>query len=150
MAEEAMQEQVAAGAEQVVEKVEEAAGVPKKSRVEKAKTSVGATAEQVQKSHVVGLTHHVMLAGLGAGVLAKEETEKLLKVLVDRGTIAEEESRRAMKEAIARRRRRPERPCEVLRTSRLSSIVGWSRFLPDEHPDQVGDRSPGRQDYRPY
>jgi poly(hydroxyalkanoate) granule-associated protein len=45
-----------------------------------------------------------VLAGLGAGVLAKEETEKVFKVLVERGTIAEEESRRLMKEAMAKRK----------------------------------------------
>ena len=105
MAEKAIPEQVAEKAEETVEKVEETVGAEPKSPVEKAKKQVSATAEQVQKSRVVGLTHEMFLATLGAGVLAKEETEKLLKVLVERGTIAEEESRRLMKEAMAKRKK---------------------------------------------
>ena len=105
MAEKAIPEQAAETIEETVAKVEEAASAAPKSPVEKAKKSVGEVAEQVQKSHVVGLTHQVVLAGLGAGVLAKEETEKLLKVLVERGSIAEEESRRLMKEAMAKRKK---------------------------------------------
>jgi poly(hydroxyalkanoate) granule-associated protein len=105
MAEKAVPEQAAEMVEETVQKVEETVGAAPKSPVEKAKKSVGEAAEHVQKSHVVGLTHQFMLAGLGAGVLAKEETEKLLKVLVERGTIAEEESRRLMKEAMAKRKK---------------------------------------------
>jgi poly(hydroxyalkanoate) granule-associated protein len=104
MAEKEVTEQVAEKVEDAVEKGAEAVGAAPESPVEKAKKSVGQAAEHVQKSHVVELTHQMMLAGLGAGVLAKEETEKLLKILVERGTIAEEESRRLMKEAVAKRK----------------------------------------------
>ena len=103
--EKAIPEQVADQVEETVEKVEEVASAAPKSPVEKAKKSVGEAAEHVQKSHVVGLSHQIILAGVGAGVLAKEETEKLLKVLVERGQIAEEESRRLMKEAMAKRKK---------------------------------------------
>jgi len=105
VAEKAIPEQVAEKVDETAEKVEEVAGAAPKSPVEKAKKSVGEAAEHVQKSHVVELTHQMMLAGIGAGVLAKEETEKFLKVLVERGTIAEEESRRLMKEAMAKRKK---------------------------------------------
>jgi poly(hydroxyalkanoate) granule-associated protein len=90
--------------EQVAEVVEEAVGTAPKSKMEKAKETVSATAEQIEKSQVVGLTHQYILAWLGAGVLAKEETEKFLKVLVERGAIAEGEARRLMKEAMKKRK----------------------------------------------
>jgi poly(hydroxyalkanoate) granule-associated protein len=46
----------------------------------------------------------MVLAWLGAGVMAKEETEKFLKVLVERGAIAESEAQRLMKEAMQKRK----------------------------------------------
>jgi poly(hydroxyalkanoate) granule-associated protein len=104
VAEKAIPEQVTEQIEETVEKVEEMAGAAPKSPVDKAKKSAGEAVEHVQKSHVVELTHQMMLAGIGAGVLAKEETEKLLKVLVERGAIAEEESRKLMQEAMAKRK----------------------------------------------
>ena len=55
------------------------------------------------------MTHQALLVGIGAGVLAKEETEKFLKVLVERGTIAETESRKMMKEAMERRKKATKR-----------------------------------------
>jgi poly(hydroxyalkanoate) granule-associated protein len=91
--------------EQVVEAVEEAVPAAPKSKIDKAKEAVSATADQIEKSPVVGLTHQMLLAWIGAGVLAKEETEKLLKVLVERGTIAESEARRLMNEAMKKRKR---------------------------------------------
>jgi poly(hydroxyalkanoate) granule-associated protein len=144
MVEEAIPEQVTTQAEKVVEKVEEATSGPQKTRVEKAKKSVSATAEHVQKSHVVGLTHQVMLAGLGAGVLAKEETEKLLKVLVDRGTIAEEESRRAMKEAMAKRKQATSRAVrgaknvEVEFDSRVEQVLARMNIPTKAEIDALG------------
>ena len=105
MAEAAIPEQVEAKVEEAVEKVEEVTGAAPKSPIEKAKKSVSEAAEQVQQSHVVGLTHHMVLAWLGAGVLAKEETEKFLKVLIERGTIAESEAHRLMKEATQKRKK---------------------------------------------
>jgi poly(hydroxyalkanoate) granule-associated protein len=105
MADKEISEQVAEKVEGTVEKVEEVTGMAPKSPIDKAKKSAGEAVEHVQKSHVVELTHQMVLAGIGAGVLAKEETEKVLKVLVERGTIAEEESRRLMKEAMAKRKK---------------------------------------------
>jgi poly(hydroxyalkanoate) granule-associated protein len=114
MAEKEIPEQAVEVVEEVAEKVEEAAAP--KSRVEKAKKGVSEAAEQVQKSPVVGLTHQMLLAGLGAGCLAKEETEKFLKVLVERGAIAEEESRKLMKEAMAKRKKATSRAMRRAKT----------------------------------
>jgi poly(hydroxyalkanoate) granule-associated protein len=91
--------------EQAVEVVEEAAPPAPKSKMEKAKGAVSTTAGQIEKSPVVGLTHQMLLAWLGAGVLAKEEAEKFLKVLVERGTIAEDEAHKLMNEAMKKRKR---------------------------------------------
>jgi poly(hydroxyalkanoate) granule-associated protein len=129
VAEKVIPEQVADQVEETVEKVEEVAGVAPKSPVEKAKKSVGEAAGHVQKSHVVELTHQMMLAGIGAGVLAKEETEKLLRVLVERGTIAEEESRKLMQEAMAKRKKatgramRRAKSVEVELDSRVEEVL---------------------------
>jgi poly(hydroxyalkanoate) granule-associated protein len=96
---------VATVPEQAAEVVEEAVGTAPKSKVDKAKDAVSATADQIEKSRVVGLTHQMLLAWLGAGVLAKEEAEKFLKALVERGTIAEDEARKLMKESMKKRKR---------------------------------------------
>jgi poly(hydroxyalkanoate) granule-associated protein len=111
MAEEVVQakEQVAEAAAPVQEQVEKATGAAPGSPLEKAKKTVSDTAEQVQKSQVVTMTHQALLASIGAGVLAKEETEKFLKVLIERGTIAEAESRKMMKEAMERRKKATKR-----------------------------------------
>jgi poly(hydroxyalkanoate) granule-associated protein len=111
MAEEVVQaqEKVAEAAVQVQETVEEAAGAGPKSPVDKMKKTVAGTAEHVQHSHFVGMAHKMLLAGIGAGALTKEESEKLLKKLVDRGQIAEAESRKMMKEAVARRKKETKR-----------------------------------------
>jgi poly(hydroxyalkanoate) granule-associated protein len=111
MAEEVVQaqEKVAEAAVQVQETVEETAGVGPKSPVDKMKKTVAGTAEQVQHSHFVGMAHKMLLAGIGAGALTKEESEKLLRKLVDRGQIAEAESRKMMKEAVARRKKETKR-----------------------------------------
>jgi poly(hydroxyalkanoate) granule-associated protein len=111
MAEEVVQaqEKVAEAAVEVQEKVEAAAGAGPKSPVDKVKKTVADTAEQVHQSHFVGMAHKMLLAGIGAGALTKEETEKLLKRLVDRGQIAESESRQMMKEAMARRKKETKR-----------------------------------------
>jgi poly(hydroxyalkanoate) granule-associated protein len=99
------QEQVEETAVQVQGKGEGTIGAGPKSPVDKVKETVAGTAEQVQQSHFVGMAHKMVLAGIGAGVLTKEETEKLLKKLVDRGQIAEVESRKMMKGAVARRKK---------------------------------------------
>jgi poly(hydroxyalkanoate) granule-associated protein len=91
-------------ATQVEEKVEEAEGAVPQSAVAKVKKSVADTADQVQHSHFVGMAHKMLLAGLGATALTKEETERLLKKLVERGEIAEAESRKMMHEAVEKRK----------------------------------------------
>jgi poly(hydroxyalkanoate) granule-associated protein len=93
----------------VQEKVEEALSAAPPSTLDKAKKTVSDTAEHVHKSHIVTMTHQALLASIGAGVLAKEETEKFLKVLIERGTIAETESRKMMKEAMEQRKKATKR-----------------------------------------
>jgi poly(hydroxyalkanoate) granule-associated protein len=100
-----VQEKAADAAVQVQDMGAEAAHSGPKSPVDKVKKTVTNTAEQVQQSQFVGMAHKMLLAGIGAGALTKEETEKLLKKLVDRGQIAESESRKMMKEALARRKK---------------------------------------------
>jgi poly(hydroxyalkanoate) granule-associated protein len=90
--------------EQAAEVVEEAVAAAPKSKIDKAKEVVSTTADQIEKSPVVGMTHQMLLAWIGAGVLAKEEAEKFLKVLVERGMIAESEARRLTKEAMKKRK----------------------------------------------
>jgi uncharacterized protein with PhoU and TrkA domain len=70
------QEKVEQAAASTAEKAEE--GAAPKTPVDKMKKTMADTAEQVQQSHVVGAAHKLALAGIGAGVLTKEEGEKLL------------------------------------------------------------------------
>jgi poly(hydroxyalkanoate) granule-associated protein len=49
--------------------------------------------------------HRLLLAGIGAVVLAQEEVEELVGKLVERGEIAEADARKMIKDTVERRRK---------------------------------------------
>jgi poly(hydroxyalkanoate) granule-associated protein len=71
------------------------------------KAAKGQTAESkpVESNPLVDAVHKVLLAGIGAVALAKEDMEDLVGKLVERGEIAEADGRKMMKDVMDRRKK---------------------------------------------
>jgi poly(hydroxyalkanoate) granule-associated protein len=62
-------------------------------------------AKPAESGSLVDAVHKVLLAGIGAMALAKEDMEDLVGKLVERGEIAEADGRKMMKDVMARRKK---------------------------------------------
>ena len=82
--------------EQVAEVTKEAKKAAKGQTVE---------AKPVESNPLVDAVHKVLLAGIGAMALAKEDMEDLVGKLVERGEIAEADGRKMMKDVMDRRKK---------------------------------------------
>jgi polyhydroxyalkanoate synthesis regulator phasin len=60
---------------------------------------------QKQRSAFYDATRRVLLAGIGAAMLAQEEVESFVSRLIDRGEMAEGDARRLVREVMERRER---------------------------------------------
>ena len=71
------------------------------------KVAEGQTAEAkpAEPNPLVDTVHRVLLAGIGAVALAKEDIEDLVGKLVERGEIAEADGRKMMKDIMERRKK---------------------------------------------
>jgi polyhydroxyalkanoate synthesis regulator phasin len=63
-----------------------------------------ATTEE-ERSRFVEATHKVLLAGIGAVVLAQEEIESFVNKLVERGEIAEKDGKKLVKDVMEKRKK---------------------------------------------
>jgi len=61
------------------------------------------TFEEFDRKKLMEMSRKVLLAGLGAAALAREEAEHFLKMLVERGEMAEKDARDMMREILDRR-----------------------------------------------
>jgi len=77
--------------------------------VRDAADSVKHGAQELDKNPLVVAAHKVLLAGVGAAALAQEEIEDFINRLVERGTIAEADGKRMMKDVMDQRRKQMER-----------------------------------------
>lgn len=69
--------------------------------------------EEFDRKKMMEMSRKVLLAGLGAASLAREEAEHFLKMLVERGEMAEKDARDMMREILDRREQmRSERKAE--------------------------------------
>jgi len=64
-----------------------------------------AEAKSAESGSLVEAVHRVLLAGIGAAALAKEDIENLVGKLVERGEIAEADGRKMMKDVMDRRKK---------------------------------------------
>jgi poly(hydroxyalkanoate) granule-associated protein len=69
----------------------------------KVKEAVGESTEANQ-SHMVEMLRRVLLATIGAAVIAQEEIEALVNRLVERGEIAEKDGKKLMHELMDKRK----------------------------------------------
>ncbi len=60
--------------------------------------------EEMERSRLLEASRKLMLASIGAVALAQEELESLAQRLVERGQIAEQDSKRLVREVMERRR----------------------------------------------
>jgi poly(hydroxyalkanoate) granule-associated protein len=67
-----------------------------------------------ERSPLLGTARKVLLAGIGAVVLAQEEIEDFVNKLVERGEIAEKDGRKLVNEVMDKRKRGAEKAEDVL------------------------------------
>jgi len=65
--------------------------------------------EEMERGRILEASRKLMLASIGAVGLAQDELEKLAQRLVERGQIAEQDSRRLVREIMDRRQKETER-----------------------------------------
>jgi len=58
---------------------------------------------EINREKLIELSRKILLAGLGAAVLAQEEIERFIHLLVERGELAEKDARSLMREILDRR-----------------------------------------------
>jgi polyhydroxyalkanoate synthesis regulator phasin len=68
-----------------------------------------ASEEERERGGILEASRRLMLASIGAVALAQDELENLAQRLVERGQIAEKDSKRLVREIMDRRRRETER-----------------------------------------
>jgi poly(hydroxyalkanoate) granule-associated protein len=70
---------------------------------------VGEAIGKEERSPLLGTARKVLLAGIGAVVLAQEEIEDFVNKLVERGEIAEKDGRKLVNEVMDKRKRGTEK-----------------------------------------
>jgi poly(hydroxyalkanoate) granule-associated protein len=68
-----------------------------------------ASEEEMERGRILEASRRLMLASIGAVALAQDELENLAQRLVERGQIAEKDSKRLIREIMDRRRQETER-----------------------------------------
>ncbi len=79
--------------------------MPVKKAAEKPDVKAEAVEGKEKKRSMTELVRRVLLAGVGAMVLAQEEVEDLVDRLVDKGEIAEQDGKKLVKEMMERRKK---------------------------------------------
>ena len=78
----------------------------------KVEVVVEEAAEETEGSRLLALTRKVLLAGVGAVVLAQEEIESFVNKLVERGEIAEKDGKKLVREVMEKRKKETEKATE--------------------------------------
>ena len=96
-------------------------------------------AQDLEKNPLVVAAHKVLLAGVGAAALAQEEIEDFVNRLVERGSIAETDGRRMVKDVLDQRRKQMERAGE-----KAQEVATEMRSNLAEGPKRIADDLEGR------
>jgi poly(hydroxyalkanoate) granule-associated protein len=102
--------------------------------VRDAADSIKHSAQDLDKNPLVVAAHKVLLAGVGAAALAQEEIEDFVNRLVERGTIAEADGKRMVKDVLDQRRKQMERAGE-----RAQEVAGEIQTNLTEGPKKIAD-----------
>lgn len=85
------------------------------------------TADNLERSPLLGIAHRVLLAGIGAVALAQDEIEDFTNRLVERGQIAEADGKKMLKDVLEKRK------------SALEKTAGWAD-APKRAADEIEKR----------
>ena len=86
------------------------------------KPVVPASAEAESRA-LTGMVHKVLLAGIGAVALTRDEVEQFVEKLVDRGQIAEADGKKVVKDVMAKRKKATGR-AESHLDKRIEEVLG--------------------------
>ena len=99
--------------------------------VKEATDQVKQGAQDLEKNPLVVAAHKVLLAGVGAAALAQEEIEDFVNRLIERGSIAESDGRRMVKDVLDQRRKQMERAGE-----KAQEVATEMRIKRDRGPEE--------------
>ncbi len=111
-----------------------------KDGVQQATDQVKQGAQDLEKNPLVVAAHKVLLAGVGAAALAQEEIEDFVNRLIERGSIAETDGRRMVKDVLDQRRKQMERAGEraqEVATEVRSSVTEGPKKLADDLEQRI-------------
>ncbi len=108
--------------------------------VREAADQVRQGAQDLERNPLVVAAHKVLLASVGAAALAQEEIEDFVNRLVERGTIAEADGRRMVKDVLDQRRKQMERAGEraqEMATEVRTGLTEGPRRLADDLEQRI-------------
>lgn len=88
-------------------------------------------AQDLEKNPLAQAAHKVLLAGIGAAALAQDEVEDFVNRLVERGSIAEADGKRMVKEVLEERRAQMSRAGDRAQDVAAGVSEGSRRFVDD-------------------
>lgn len=91
-------------------------------------------AQDLEKNPLVVVAHKVLLASVGAAALAQEEIEDFVNRLIERGSIAEADGKRMVKDVLDQRRKQMEKASE-----RAQEVATEVRTNLTEGPKRLAD-----------
>lgn len=65
--------------------------------------------QEMEQNPLVGMTHKVLLAGIGAVALTQEEVQKFVGKLVERGEIAEQDGKKLVGDVMEKRKKQAQK-----------------------------------------
>lgn len=89
------------------------------------------SAQDLEKNPLAQAAHKVLLAGIGAAALAQEEVEDFVNRLVERGSIAEADGKRMVKDILEERRAQMTRAGDRAQDVASEVTEGSRRFADD-------------------
>jgi len=109
-------------------------------RVRDAADQVKQGAQDLEKNPLVVAVHKVLLAGIGAAALAQEEIEDFVNRLVERGSIAEADGKRMIKDVLDQRRKQMEQVSEraqEVASDVASNLSEGSKRIADDMEERI-------------
>jgi poly(hydroxyalkanoate) granule-associated protein len=97
-------------------------------------------AQDLEKNPLVVAAHKVLLASVGAAALAQEEIEDFVNRLIERGSIAEADGRRMIKDVLDQRRKQMEKAGEraqEVATEMRSNLAEGPKRLADDLEQRI-------------
>jgi len=105
----------------------------------KADEAPEAKPEKEERSPLLEALRKVLLAGIGAVVIAQEEIEDLVNKLVERGEIAEKDGKKLVREVMDKRKKEAEKAEDEV-TKRIEEILDRMNVPTKADIDSLGEK----------